>query len=239
MFTVKKLYPEPHKRNSLAYKIRRKEFAQWLSENFQNYHFIWIDETGFDLHLSRSRGRAKIGQRARASISNAKGKHQTYTMAVSAVNGLVHHAHKVGGVGQEDFKEFMWNLCQKLAILQSELPFALMIDNAPAHNGVEVFLEEFNFSNVLVKRISPYSPELNAVEHCFSIFKSSLKEKLRQFGPVELAKEPEETLRSCRDRVLYTLSQEALSSLTIAKISGCQTSVLVRKVAEALQMKDM
>ena len=140
--------------------------------NFDSYELIWIDETGFDLYMSRTRGRAKIGQRSATSISNQRSRHLTYTMGVSATKGLVHHSVNVGGVGKEDFEAYMR---EKLA--STSQTYLLLIDNAPSHRRIEEKLS--SFENCVVKRISPYTPNLNAVEFIFSMFKSELKSILR------------------------------------------------------------
>ena len=239
LFTVKKVYYDKSIRNHPATKQKRKAFAEWLIENFERYHFIWIDETGFDLHLTRTRGWGRVGMKTlQCTLSNQRGHHLSHTMAVSGVLGLVHDAIQFGGVGKAQFQEFIVGLVEKLNNLPTEKPYCLIFDNAPCHAKIEEFMEEAGFS-MDSQRTSPYSPELNAVENVFSFYKADLKLQLRVSGPVESGRFPGETLTECRKRKLVTFATNAAQQITPAKLLTCQTCLFIKRCPKAQACEDM
>ncbi len=238
LFTMKKAYYEPAKRNAPLTKESRKEFAQWLAENYQNFHLIWVDETGLDLYLTRTRGRAKKGKKCTPVYNNQRGKHISVTMAVSAALGVVVSKIQIGGVGRDDFIGFLLDLKDQLLNHPSNKPYLVLMDNAPAHRNVEAIMEPFE--NIFtLKRLPIYSPQLNAIEFCFSNLKASIRHLLRVGGPVDDLRLTNETLTACRTRILTAYVEESVNRLDTHTIGQHQTYVLVKGLQEALQLKDM
>ena len=62
-FSTKQLYHEPEARNAASNIEARRTYSlramQWLDNEV-----VYIDEAGFNLHLTRRRGRSRIGKRA-------------------------------------------------------------------------------------------------------------------------------------------------------------------------------
>ena len=56
LITTKKLEPTPAERNRVDMKLARKAHAEWLIA--EDPHLIYIDESGFNLWTSRTRGRS-------------------------------------------------------------------------------------------------------------------------------------------------------------------------------------
>ena len=67
-------------------------------------HRIYIDETGMNLHLSRSRGRAEAGRRAARIVCGQRGENMTVILAISDRVGVVYHEIAWGGVNTERFR---------------------------------------------------------------------------------------------------------------------------------------
>ena len=62
---LKKMETVAANRNSEEVKLARREYAEWLVQaHGHNEEIIFIDESGFNLWLARTRGRARVGQRA-------------------------------------------------------------------------------------------------------------------------------------------------------------------------------
>ena len=59
VFSMKKIETVPDARNSLANKLKRKDYATWF-QSLSDSDFTFFDESGFDLWQGRTRGRAKI-----------------------------------------------------------------------------------------------------------------------------------------------------------------------------------
>ena len=64
LYTIKNIRYEPEKGNTDENKAKRKEFCQNLL-NYQsdNRPIVFMDETNFNLHITRGQGRSKIGER--------------------------------------------------------------------------------------------------------------------------------------------------------------------------------
>ena len=77
------------------------------------------------------------------------------------------------------FQHFMDNLAHILDNLGADLgDVAVVLDNASVHNHADCAAAE-------VKKLPPYSPFLNPIENCFSVFQLKVKEMLRQPAVVE------------------------------------------------------
>ena len=133
-------------------------------------HRIYVDETGLNLHLSRSRGRAQAGHRAARIVCGQRGRNMTVILAISDRVGAVYHEIVWGGVDCERLRVFLENL----AIVLDEEQAVIDMDNAPAHGQAETLATHE------VKKLAPYSPFLNPIENCFSVFKAALKQRLGQ-----------------------------------------------------------
>ena len=133
-------------------------------------HRIYIDETGMNLHLSRSRGRSEAGRRAARIVCGQRGENMTVILAISDRVGVIYHEIAWGGVNTERFRLYLENL----AIILEEEPAVLLMDNAPAHRQAEALQSH------AVKKLAPYSPFLNPIENCFSVYKADLKQRLGQ-----------------------------------------------------------
>ena len=92
-------------RNRNDVKISRLMFAEWLLQNEQA--IISIDELRFYLWLSRSRGRARQGQRALRLVGARKGPHSGFILAVSNQHGVIHHMIHNGYTNIDRFNLFM------------------------------------------------------------------------------------------------------------------------------------
>ena len=85
LITLKTMENVPVDRNRDDVKMSRLMFAEWLLQNEQE--IISIDESGFHLWLSRSRGRTRRGQRALRIV----GAHFSFILALSNQRGVIHH----------------------------------------------------------------------------------------------------------------------------------------------------
>ena len=85
-------------------KMSRLVFAEWLLQNEQE--IISIDESGFHLWLSRSRGRPSQGQRALRIVGARKGPHFNFILAVSNQCGVIYHMIHNGGTNIRTVQSF-------------------------------------------------------------------------------------------------------------------------------------
>ena len=57
--------------------------------------------------MSRSRGRARQGERANRQVCGQRGRNLTVTMAIHPINGLVFSSAAVGGMNAARFDNFL------------------------------------------------------------------------------------------------------------------------------------
>ena len=83
---LKKMETVAANRNSEEVKLARREYAEWLVQaHGHNEEIIFIDESGFNLWLARTRGRARVGQRA---VRIVAGPIFPCIMAISTTRGI-------------------------------------------------------------------------------------------------------------------------------------------------------
>ena len=165
---MKKLENAPIDRNSPGTKASRRDYAVWFMQN-ANANFIFVDECGFNLYTARTRGRARINQRAVRQVTSSKGKNLNLLMAVAPATGLYYHELEEGTVNAQRFDTFLQNLERIIG----DFNVVVVLDNAPVHNGAQMD-EDGHF----LKRLPPYSPMLNPIEGCFSSIKANVKRNL-------------------------------------------------------------
>ena len=106
----------------------------------------------------------------RLAVGRQRGRNTTLIAAISDQCGILYHEIHYGSVTREIFSDFIASLS---AIIADARPI-LVLDNAPIHNGIATVYPKLNF-----KFLPPYSPCLNPIENCFSVF------SLRQAGRSE------------------------------------------------------
>ena len=84
--SVKKLEDAPTDRNRFSVKEERRDFALWLTTEGINQNLVYVDESGFNLFIRRTRGRARIGQRAVRQVLNSRGKNLNLLLAIGPIS---------------------------------------------------------------------------------------------------------------------------------------------------------
>lgn len=135
-------------------------------------HRVYVDETGLNLHISRTRGRAAVGERAARVVCGQRGRNMTVIMAISDQVGVAYYEVVWGGVTAEVFRDFLTSL----GVVLGDEPATVVMDNAPAHRGAELADSDLH----PVRKLAPHSPFLNPIENMFSVFKADLKQRLSQ-----------------------------------------------------------
>ena len=179
LITVKKLELLPSVRNSPANKECRRTHALWLQEQHEiGARFCYVDECGFGLYTARNRGRSMQGLPARRVADNQRTPHVTLICAICPGVGLVHSKILLGGAKQTHFDQFiseLFHLSFGLALEPSssvDTAF-IVLDNAPCHRGIENRLEASIPSHIELKRLPPYSCELNPLPKSKILYKTN------------------------------------------------------------------
>ena len=173
--SVKKMIPQPAERNSERIKEERCTFSAWMMTSGLDRHRVYVDESGFNLHLMRTRGRAPVGERAIRTVCGSRGRNVTFITAISDrhEDGIIYHEIVDGGVNKKRFADFLQSLS---AIIGEDEEVTVLFDNAPSHQGVEnaVALPPSHH----IKRLPPYSPFLSPIENVFSVLKAHVKQHM-------------------------------------------------------------
>ena len=189
-------------------------YATWMVNDGMLQHRVYVDETGLNLHLSRSRGRAAVGDRANRVVCGQRGRNMTVITAISDQVGVLYYEVVWGGVTAEVFGDFLASLG---AVLGDEAAVIIM-DNAPAHRGAEL-------ADGRVRMLPPYSPCLNPIENMFSVFKADLKQRLshvqgRLDDRAAALAAGHRGLTSWRSEILEDLAHQAMPAITAEKVSA-------------------
>lgn len=147
-------------------------------------NIIYVDESGFNLHIKKSKGRALSGEPAKLTLV-PKGKRVTLIGALSK-QGMIHYrlVESVGekrGTNAEDFRSFLLDLFSKI-----EKNSVIILDNCRIHHS-EKLDTLWNMANqtygIDKLFLPPYSPFLNPIEYAFNHLKELVQaEKFKNRG---------------------------------------------------------
>lgn len=130
---------------------------------------VFIDETGVNLAMTRHHARAKKGKRAYGKRPDGRGKNVTIIGAI----GLKGFLAGLTFPGWTD-KNAFYTYVKEVLIPQLWSGACVVLDNLPAHKAAEIE-EAIKAVGAKLVFLSPYSPDFNPIENCWS----KLKEYLR------------------------------------------------------------
>ncbi|MGH7239586.1 MAG: IS630 family transposase [Candidatus Saccharimonadales bacterium] len=169
-FSTKNLVPVPVARNTPEAIHKRYEYCveaiTWPREQI-----VFIDETGFDKHMHRRRGRSKKGTLATYSEPTNAGGRVNVCAAVKHGVGLLAYTIILTSWNQKEFAAFMTKVLSLLPTTHW-----IVVDGVKWHH-TELVKEVFEGQKIKhhLKVLPPYSPHLNAIEYCFHVWKSEIK----------------------------------------------------------------
>lgn len=171
--TNKKLIYVPAERNTPSNIQKRKDYCLWAI-TLDKRNIIFIDETGFNLHMKRGRGWSKKGTRAVIIQQANRGANISVLAAFSPVNGFIKHVEKMGAIHSDDYEKFVADLLKEVRFRHRS--HTIIHDNARIHR--EKQLNDILHGQTLqheIKFLPPYSPQLNPIETGFHIWKSAIR----------------------------------------------------------------
>ncbi|KAG0435625.1 Transposable element Tc3 transposase [Dictyocoela muelleri] len=131
---------------------------------------IFLDETGFNLHLTQKKGYSPKNTKAFSNVINSKGVNVSLLCAITSA-GVLAHEIVIGSFKSSDILEFIES---KLATLELNDRKYIIEDNASIHKTAEV-REALNRKNFILMFLTSYSPQLNPIEEFFSCLKDRVK----------------------------------------------------------------
>lgn len=168
--------------------LQRKEYALWFNNYFQNdlSSIVFVDESSFNLHLKRSKGRSLQGTRSNIIVPTVRGRSISIIGSISISQMCLCKAITNSTVNANVFAEYLYELCSYLKNnLEMENAF-IILDNARVHkrDDIDRITLEFGYK---FKFLSPYSYMLNPMENAFSKLKNSVRSRLRSSATGSLA----------------------------------------------------
>lgn len=169
--TLKKASVQVDRRNNTTTIEQRKNYSLNFSRNAPEArkNIIFIDESGFNLHLRRSCARSRVNTPACVTIPTVRGRNVSLIAAIN-INGIIFkEIISNSNVNSNIFCEFLRNLFVKLEEYDIEASW-LILDNASIHKTLEVANLVGETRHTLVF-LPPYSPMMNPIEEVFSKIK--------------------------------------------------------------------
>jgi transposase len=137
--------------------------------DIQQENLIFIDETGINLSLARTYARSHEGMRAYSKRPYVRGQNISLIGAI-ALKGFIGAMTVEGGTNGDVFRVFIEQI-----LLPELWPGAVVVmDNLSAHKvmGIQETIEAVGAKVVY---LSPYSPDFNPIENCWSKLKQYLR----------------------------------------------------------------
>jgi transposase len=174
----------------------RRRFRQ-LTEKLDIRQFVFVDEMGSNIALTRLYGRAAPGERVVDKIPGAQGGNLS-TIGALSLTGIRTGLSVPGAIDGETMVFFVEEMLAPL-LKRGDVVF---LDNCPIHK-VEEVEEAIEARGAWAIFLPTYSPDLNPIENCWS----KVKAILRSLKP--------RTLEELLDALV-----EAFSSITVQDILG-------------------
>jgi molybdenum-dependent DNA-binding transcriptional regulator ModE len=196
--SIKKLESVTEYRTLASTIERRKAVVQsWLEDPDMDFekNCVFVDESGFNFHISRSRGWSKKGNTSKTNVPKARGnnismigaicnkgvinlslrKPSTLSSKKRKADGTTIDVSTRVGTRTEHFLNYLENLLNILDACNLKGYYILM-DNASIHTSNEV-KDMITSRGYRYKYFPPYSPFLNAIELFWSKLKYGIKRK--------------------------------------------------------------
>jgi len=218
--TLKKMSKVLDRVNSSETICKRKIYAEDFLHNAPNTNknCIFIDESGFNLHLSRSLGRSKKGHVATITLPTVRGRMITLILAINQEKTLHYSILDKSTNNGDTFSKFMSELMDITNRCESLNNSWFIMDNVSLHK-VKSVRSQFETNGNTLKYLSPYSYMLNPVERCFSKIKTYVRQALSN---------------GSNENSLKRIIESAISTITPMDLSGYFMEML-RNVALAIE----
>ena len=216
-FTLKALRVELNAVNSDTNKAKRVTWSnKYLNLVGDGYVPVFQDESNFNQHIRRGKGRARKGERAIAVMPATRGANIHCVASISSLQLLSFSTH-LGSLKADDFGRYLNEIAEGLD--RFEIHKAVVnIDNAPWHCRAEEqwaeICERFAQDGILrdwkLLRLAPYSYSCSAIELFWSAFKAGVKHEFRERRAEILnlvLPAGGETLTARRTRILTDVAQ--------------------------------
>ncbi len=131
--------------------------------------FVFVDESGTNISLTRLYGRAPHDQRATGSVPRNHGKNTTLVAALTP--GGLHEPWMIEGAMNTD--TFVWYITEQLAptLRPGQV---VVLDNLSVHKAARI-RQAIEARHCQLLFLPPYSPDFTPIEQAFSKIKAILR----------------------------------------------------------------
>lgn len=176
-FTRKKITNITERHNSEETKLKRKKVAlEMIGVYYQKRSVVYIDESAFHIGMQQLYGYSQKGAKA---VSITQPKSINYSLLAAIRNeGIIAFQIFRGSVKSADFNGFMARLISNLGLDEQQQEIVFFMDNASIHKNLD--LREEIWTQITIIYNAPYSPQLNPIEECFSLWKHHVRKSRPQ-----------------------------------------------------------
>ena len=179
IISFKKIHREPEGMNNAINKEKRRQYVLRLCDYLrEGKEVIFIDETNFNLFCKRTKGWARVGDRASVVLPNSR-EPNLHLIAGITNTGLINAKTKRGSFKWTDANNWLREILEHYRNQGHDMQNVVVVcDNAPCHSKLEDVMQEEPFVGVNLLRLAPYSCMLNPIEGIWSKIKSKVKSDL-------------------------------------------------------------
>ena len=227
LYSLKSLRIEKESMNNSVNKEKRRQYAIRIQRHMDAGDMVvYHDESNYNIYLTRTKGWARVGERAVVRLPSSKGRNLHLQGGVSSGSGWVLLRTHDGAIHKEENARFVADLfvaaMETAEYQQSQSKRVVIVtDNAPAHSEVEKMARSLLIgdgivtgSRLVVVHLAPYSPMLNPIEGCWSALKAQMKPYLASRMTEFLVRGPYESLDAHRMAILREAAVESKSVIT-------------------------
>jgi transposase len=146
---------------------------RWLASRFDARRLVFVDESGFNVSMTRLRARAPRGKRAYGKVPRNRGKNTTLIAAITFEGGMGISMTVEGATDTEAFEVYVEHF---LAPTLEKGQVVVVLDGLGAHRTHRV-RELIEARGADLVYLPSYSPDLNPIEEAFSKIKALVRKE--------------------------------------------------------------
>jgi len=209
-WTRKRVQKIPYERNSERIISDRRAYALSICDR-PDADLIFLDETGFNLHVGPVYGWSPAGTNATTNVPTNRGCNVSVIAAIG-INGLLAVNIITGSFNATLLVDYLTN--NLFPVLPTNA--VVIMDNARFHHS-GIVQEVFREHSIQLKFLPAYSPELNPIEEVFSMVKNRFRAQIpRPTNSVELVASIETAFASITQVMLQPFYNHSREFLTMA-----------------------
>ncbi len=148
----------------------KRGLFKWNASRFDARRLVFVDESGFQISMTRLRSRAPRGKRAYGAVPRNRGRNQTLIASMTLEGGMGASMCLTGGTDAPVFEAYV----EKVLAPSLVAGQVVVLDNLGAHRTARVrSLIEARGCDLVF--LPSYSPDLNPIEEAFSKIKNIVR----------------------------------------------------------------